>query len=120
MRRIKEALFGEPCLQLFKREIKISHSGRDQLCTIQLIRSVPLIDRDAADRCHAHPVFRAEADSGRAGAEHHAPQTAVRILQREIMMAGGIDFIIGKLSAHSEAPQQHIAVEESLDVCVQL
>ena len=116
----KKALLGKPRLQLLKSEIKVSHPGRDQLCAVQLINAVPLIDRNAADRCHTHSVFRAKTDPGGAGSEHHALQAALCILQREIMMAGGIDLIIGKLSAHSEAPQQQVAVEESLDVCVQL
>ena len=83
---VKQALFLELLLELLISRIQVAHAARDEPRAIELIRPVARIDRDAADRRNAHAARRAKAQRLRAAAKHHAPQTALGVLECEIMM----------------------------------
>ena len=83
---VKQALFLELLLELLISGIQVTHAARDEPRAVELIRAVARIDRDAADRRDTHAARRAKAQRLRAAAKHHAPQTALGVLECEIMM----------------------------------
>ena len=120
VRRIKKALLGQLFLQLLERNVKIARAVGCERIAVELVRAVAREDRHTAGGNHLHPVFRPEAQALRARAEHDAAQRALRVLERKIMMAGRIDFIVAELAAHADIAEQLVAVEQKFDIFVDL
>lgn len=120
VRRVKQALPGELFLQLLERDIQIARAVCRQRAAIELVRAVAREDSHTSICDHLHPVFWPEAQALGTGTEHDAFECPLRILERKVMVAGGIDFIIADLAAHAEVCQQLVAVEQKFDILVDL
>ena len=94
MSGIKQPLGVKLCLQLLERDLKIADPLRHKLAAVELIDPVPRIDGYAPPYGDAHSVFRTKTELSGTSLEHHAFQTALGILERKIVMPGGIDFVI--------------------------
>ena len=120
VRRVEQSLLPQLLLQLLEGHAQIAHALRRQPGAVQLIRSVSRIHADPPGGDDLHPVFRSEPQPHGAGLEHHALQAALAVLQREIVVPGGVHLIVGYL-----APQQHLLqgrhiVQQLLDELVHL
>ena len=120
VRAVKQALLLQLLLELLVGGIQVAHTARNEPRTIELICPVARIDRDAADGRNAHSARRAKAQRLRAAAKHHAPQAALGILEREIMMPGRVDLVVGQFPRHTDITEQRIRIQQLLDVSVEL
>ncbi|MPM76559.1 hypothetical protein SDC9_123558 [bioreactor metagenome] len=103
VRLVEQSLFKQLRFQLLKRHRQIAHAIRRQSAAIELIGSVPGEDRDSAPGDGLHAVFRPEPQPLGLRPEHNAPQRPIPVLQRKIVVPGGIDLVIRQL-----APDQDI------------
>ena len=117
---VKQPLLLELLLQLLKGHIQVPHPVRGQLGAVQLIRTVPGEHADPAEYHGLHAVFRPEPQLHGAAFEHHAPQGALSVLQGEVVVAGGIDLIVGQLAPDVKSRQLGRAVDQVLDQSVDL
>ena len=100
--------------------MQIPHALRRQRAAVELICPVARIDAHPSGHQHAQAVFRAETQLLRARTEHDAAQRTFVVLEREIMMSGWVDLIVGKLAAHTEPGEQSVSVQQKPDVLVEL
>ena len=120
MRAVKQALFLQLFLELLISGIQVAHAARYEPRAVELIRAVARIDRDAADGRNAHTARRTKAQRLCAAAEHHAPQTALGVLEREIVVAGRVDLVVGQFPRHADVAEQRVRIQQLLDVGVEL
>ena len=120
MGRIEQALCGKLFLQLLKGDLQIADALRHDAGAIQLIGSVAQIYGNAAEHRNAHAVFRPEAQSGGAALEHDAAQAALAVLQRKIVVPGGIDLVVGQFAAHAHIGQKTVRIQQRADMLVEL
>ena len=120
VRGIEETFPRELFLQLFKGDLQVAHALRHHAGGVELIDAVAREHRHAPENRYAHAVFRPEAKLERAALEHHAAQAALAVLQREVMMAGGIDLIVRQLAAYADVQKRGIGLQKSADVLVEL
>ena len=114
LKRLQAA--AEPLERLVQRAPAVLH----QLLTVELVGPVPGVHRHPAKGHHPHPVFRAEAQTGRLPPEHDAPQGPRLILQRKVVVPRGVAFIIGDLPPHQQSGEQLVPVHQPLHVAVHL
>ena len=117
---VKQSLLLELLLQLLKGHIQVPHPVRGQLGAVQLIRAVPGEHADPAEHHRLHAVFRPEPQLHGAAFEHHAPQGALSVLQGEVVVAGGIDLVVGQLAPDVKPGELRRAVDQVLDKTVDL
>ena len=87
---VKQALLPQLFLQLLKGHTQVAGALGRQAGAVQLIGAVAGIDADTAGGDDLHTVFRAEAQARGAAPEHNTLQTALAVLQRKVVMAGGV------------------------------
>ena len=87
---VKQALLPQLFLQLLKGHAQVAGALRRQAGAVQLVGTVAGIDADTAGGDDLHTVFRAEAQARGAAPEHNTLQTALTVLQRKVVMAGGV------------------------------
>lgn len=85
-------------LQLLKGHTQVAGALGRQAGAVQLVGAVAGIDANTAGGDDLHTVFRAEAQARGAAPEHNALQTALAVLQRKVVMAGGVYLIVGELA----------------------
>ena len=120
VRRVKQTLPGELFLQLLERDIQIARAVCRQRTAIELVRAVArkTVTRPYAITCIPFSGRKRRRWALERNMTHlSAP---LRILERKVMVAGGIDFIIADLAAHAEVCQQLVAVEQKFDILVDL
>ena len=118
--RVKQPLLLELLLQLLKGHIQVPYPVRRQLGAVQLICTVPGKHADPAEYHGLHAVFRPEPQLHGAGLEHDAPQGALSVLQGEVVVAGGIDLVVGQLAPDVKSGELRRAVDQVLDKTVDL
>ena len=87
---VKQALLPQLFLQLLKGHTQVAGALGRQAGTVQLVGAVAGIDADTAGGDDLHTVFRAEAQAHGTAPEHNTLQTALAVLQRKVVMAGGV------------------------------
>ena len=90
MSLVKQALLPQLFLQLLKGHAQVAGALGRQAGAVQLVGAVAGIDADTAGGDDLHTVFRAEAQTRGAAPEHNTLQTALAVLQRKVVMAGGV------------------------------
>ena len=120
MLRGKQPLRCQFRFQLLKGGVKVAHAIHAHGTAIQLERTVPWVDGNAPHGDHLHAVLRPEPQPGGACFKHNAFQRRIFILQREIMVAGGIHLVIANLPPYRKLYQQLILVHFSADVLIDL
>ncbi len=120
MSLVEQSLPVQLVLQLFKGHIQIPHAVRRQLGAVELIGPVPWEHADAAIGDDLHPVLRPEPQLHGAALEHDAPQSALPVLQGEVVMPGGVYLIVGQLPPDVDAGELRDAVDDVFDEAVDL
>ena len=120
MRRVEQALLFELGLELFVGDLQISAALRHQRLAVELIRPVARVHADAPVGRDAHAALRPEAQLAGRRTEHDALERALRVLEREIMVARGVDLVIGQLPAHGDRAQEPVTVHQRLYIGVEL
>ena len=116
----EKPLFVELALELLKRDLQIACALRQQRAAIELVRAVARVNAHAPERRNAHAALRAEAQLHRAAFEHDAADTALRVLERKIMMPGRVYFIIGQLTPDTDIAELRVSVDEPFYSAVEL
>ena len=62
MSRVKQTFGAELCLELLVCDLKVADALRLKIGTVELIRSVSRIDRNASECGNAHAAFGAKAE----------------------------------------------------------
>ena len=114
----KKPLLEELFLELLEGDVQVAHALRAELRAVELIRAIAREYADAAKGDDLHAVFRAEAELCRHAAEHHAPERAPLVLEREVMVPGGIELVVRDLAAHENGLELRHGVEQRLDEIV--
>ena len=117
---VKQALLPQLFLQLLKGHAQVAGALGRQAGTVQLVRAVAGIDADTAGGDDLHTVFRAEAQARGAAPEHNTLQTALTVLQRKVVMAGGVYLIVGDLAPQQDLLQWRHVIQQVLDKLVDL
>ena len=117
---IKQALFLQPCLELLKGDLQIAGPLGHQLGAVELIRPVAHEHGDAPPRRHPHAALRTEAEPGGAAFEHHAAQAALTVLERKIVVPGGVDLVVGELAPDADVGEHGFALQQIADDAVEL
>ena len=105
MCRIKESLCCQFFLQLLKSSIEITYTVHGHGIAVELIGSVSGIDSHLTHSNDLHTVFRTESKTKGIALKHDASQLAVFIFQCEVMVTGGIEFIIADLTTYGNSIQ---------------
>ena len=87
---VKQALLPQLFLQLLKGHAQVAGALGRQAGAVQLVRTVAGIDADTARGDDLHAAFRAEAQAHGTALKHDTLQTALAVLQRKVVMAGGV------------------------------
>ena len=103
MLRGKQALPRQLFLQLLKGHVKVPRPLRGQADAVELVLPIPGKNGHPPGGDDLHPVLRAEAQGGGVPPEHDAPQCPLAVLQRKIVVPGGIHLIVGQLPPHQQA-----------------
>ena len=114
----KKPLLEELFLELLESDVQVTHALDAELRTVELVRAVAREHADAAKGDDLHAVFRAEAELSRHAAEHHAFERAPLVLEREVMVPGGIELVVRDLAAHENGLELRHGVEQRLDEIV--
>ena len=117
---VEQALPQQLLLQLLKGYVQVPRSLRGQADAVQLILPVPWEHGDPPGGDDLHPVLRAEAQGGGVPPEHDAPQCPLAVLQRKIVVPGGIHLIVGQLPPHQQAGEEPVPVHPALDIAAYL
>ena len=117
---IEEALGVELGFQLLEGNRQIPRPLRGQGIAVELVGPVPGEDGDPPLGNGLHAVFRAEPEAGGLPPEHDAPQGPLRVLEGEVVVPGGIHFIIGELAPDVHVLEHGLAVQQKLDQLVYL
>ena len=117
--RVEQPLPVQLLLQLLKGHIQVAHAVGGQTAAIQLIRAVPRVDADAAGGDDLHPVLRLEPQLHGRALEHHAPQSALAVLQRKIVVAGGVYLVVGDLPPQQQVTEGGDCFHQFLDTVIQ-
>ena len=120
MSGVKQALRLKLLLQLLKGHRQIARAVGLHMRNIELV--LPASGKQAypARQDHLHAALRPEAQAHGVGAEQDAGDYRALILQGEIMMAGGMDLVIGKLAPDAGLRKDLIPVQQQLDIAGQL
>ena len=119
MSAVKQPFVRKFFLELLIGDLKIARSLRHQAAAVQLISAVTRIDGEASVSCDAHSAFRFKAQLDRARFEHDALQTAFAVFQREIVVPGRIDLVVGEFPSDSDLQEKRRCVKEFFDQAVQ-
>ena len=109
---VEQALGIEPLLELFKGNLEVPNPIRNNRGAIELICAITGIDPETAAYKHSHPVLWPESKLYCAAAEHHALQTALLVLQRKVMMTGGVDLVIREFPLDTQVPKSKIGFQQ--------
>jgi hypothetical protein len=99
---VEEAFARQPLFELIEGELPGAESFRLEVLADQLIFALRIVDGDAASSDHAQAVLWLEPQTKQRGAEHHAFDLGVRVLQREVHVAGVPDLAVRELAFHPD------------------
>ena len=111
VRRVKQPLCLQFLLELLKGDVQVAHAVGREAVAVELIRPVARKHAHAPGGDDLHAVLRAKAQPQRRIFEHHAAQRAAFVLERKIMMPGGVNFIVADLAAHGKRGQMLVPVK---------
>ena len=117
---VKEALPPELVLELLKGQMEVTHPVGAQGVAVELVGPVPGIYGDPPQGYDLHAVLRAEPQAQGLSPEHDAADGPLRVLQRKIVVAGGVELVVGDLPPDVDVPQLGDAVQNALDEQVHL
>ncbi len=118
MGRVKKTLCGQLGLQLLKCSIKITDTVHGHRGAVKLIDAVTGIDGDLTHGDDFHAIIRPKTESNCISLKHDTFQRCRFILQREVMMTGGIDLVIADLAPDGDTVQQRIIVQSATDIFI--
>ena len=107
-------------LELLKGDVQLPHPVGGELAAVELILAVPGEHGHPAEGHHLHAVLRPEPEAGGLPAEHDAPDGPLRVLEGEVVVAGGVALVVGDLPPHKKAGQSSVAIQQALDILVDL
>ena len=117
----KQSLPVQLAVQLLKGDLQRSPAVRLHIIDIQLIASVPLVQRDRAAQNDRHAIFRLKQQVVCIAAEHDRPHRAVALLEGEITVpAALVTDKVGNFPTQQQIFEQGIAVEQAFDIAVEL
>ena len=116
---IEQPLPVQLVLQLFEGHIQVAHAVGGQAIAIQLVRAVPRVDADAAGGNDLHAVFRLEPQLHGRALEHHAPQRALAVLQRKVVVSGRVHLVVGHLAPQQQVSEGGHGLHQLLDAIIQ-
>ena len=116
--RVEKSLVVELILQLLEGHEQIAHAVGGQAVTVELILAVPGVDADAAAGDDLHAVAGPELQMLGCAPEHDAAQNARFVLQGKVVVAGGVDLVVGQLAPHQDVPQNRLTLDQVLDILV--
>ena len=111
-RRIKQTLGMQLALQRLKTRLQAALPARLHLPHDHLILPTRLIHRKLAQKLHLHAIRETCRHARGRSAKQHAGKLRTRILQREVLMSGGLQTVIADFSLHPNAANaalQHLA-----------
>lgn len=117
--RVEKALFVQAVFQLLKGVSQLPHAIGHHVVTVKLIHPVPGKHRHPTGDHHLHPIFRTETQRRCLPAKHHAANAALGIFQGEVVVARGVNFIVGNFTAHQHLGEQTVPVQQAFDVLVE-
>ena len=117
---VEEPLLPQLFLQLLEGHVKVPHPVGAQGIAVELIGPVPREDADPAHGQDLHAVLRPEPEAQGLSLEHDAPQGPLCVLQRKIVVPGGIQLIVGNFSPDADVPKLGDALQHGLHQIVQL
>ena len=117
---VEEPLLPELLLELLEGHRQIPRPLGSQGIAVELVGPVPGKDRDPAGGHCLHAVLRPEPEAGGLSAEHDAPEGSLAVLQGEVVVAGGIDLVVGQLPPHQDALEDRRVVQQALHQLVHL
>ena len=120
MGRIEQSLRGKFLLQLFKCGIQITHTVHRHIGAVQLVSAITGEDRNLTHSNDLHAIFRTETQAHGIALKHDTLQGSALILQREVMMTGGIQLVVADLATDGNLIQQLVAVHFSTDIFIDL
>ncbi|MPM90439.1 hypothetical protein SDC9_137560 [bioreactor metagenome] len=120
MRLVEQALLQKLCLELLKGHRQIANPVRRQAAAVELIGPVSWEDGNPPLGNGLHAVFRTKPQPLGLGPKHDAPQRAVLILQRKIVVSRGVDLVVGQFSPHQNILQNRLSVQQSFHIFVYL
>ena len=120
MRGVEEPLGGQLGLELLIGHLQIARALRHQALAIELIGPVARVDGDTAKGRDAHAALRPETELRGSRAEHHAAQAGFRVLEREIVVARGVDLVVRELAPDIDGAEHGIGLYEALYAGVEL
>ena len=100
--------------------MQISHPVGSQQIHIELITTVPGEYRHPAKGHHLHTVLRLKAQVLGRRTKHDTAEHPVGILQRKIVVARGVFFIVGNLAPNGHTPQIGVGIEAGFQILVEL
>ena len=95
---IKKTLGIQALLKLLEGDVQVTQAVGDQSGAVKLIATVSRIDADLAGGHYLHAVLRAETEVFGHTCKHDAAQGTLSVLEGEIVVAGGVNLIIGDLT----------------------
>ena len=116
----KKTLLVQLVLQLFEGHVQFPHPVRSQGVHVQLVLPVPWEGGDAAVGDDLHAALRLEPQAGGRGAEEDAAEGSAGVLEGEIVVAGGVFFVVGDLPPDVDAGEVPVTVQDALDIGVHL
>ena len=104
----EQALGGQLLLELLEGQLQRAEALRFERFHHKLVFAARFVDVDAAARQHRQPVARLELPVAVRGAEGHAAQLRVAILEGEIVVAAGGQFDPGDLAGNPDIPELRV------------
>ena len=118
--RVEQALGRQLGFQLLESGIQVPHAVHAHSAAIQLVSTIPGIDRNASKRNDLHAVGRPKAQPHGIALEHDALQCRSFILQRKIVVPRGVTLVVADLAPDRHLGQERISVHFSLNIFVNL
>ena len=120
VRGIEKPLALQLRLELLEGDVQVARALRRELGDIKLIGPVAREHADAPEGDDLHAVLGTEAQTQGVSLEQHAAHRALGVLEREVVVARGVELVVRDLAAHEDLLQLRHAVEQSLDEVVGL
>ena len=111
---VKQPLGVQLGLQLLKSHRQVAHALRGHGIAVELIGTVTGKHGDTARHHYLHAVFRPEPEAHGAALEHDAADGALLVLQGEIVVPGGVHFVVGKFAPDADVLEHGLVVQQEL------
>ena len=116
----EQALSLQLQLELLKGDMQIADALRRERRAVELVGSVTREHGNAPARNDLHTRLRPETQAHGAALEHDAADGALAVLQREIVMAGGVNFIVAQLTADEQRAEKFVCFKALSQILVDL